>query len=1373
MEDDDEFGDLYTDVLLPFTAASSSSPVAHPHHSSPIPDLNLNNTPDPEIPYTPPHPISDAPDPITNQIAPPDPPDSSHAVLDASPTLKGKEEGSADIARVLDDGGGDAKSEDRAMLDSNKESVAVDENSGGGGEIEGKDVDLNDQEVKFDIEDDGGGGAIGDVGLEPVIPGLSYDGGVGDGGGGGGGGGGGAGEGDEWDDSDSDDDLQIVLNDNNHLAAMERGGMVDDDDDEDEDDGLVIVANGDLNQGVEEQEWVENTALPGDGERKDAGESGKVTVAGGPIAMPKIGYSSHGYHPFHSQFKYVRPGAAPTPGVATSAPGGPPGLIRPLANMAGRGRGDWRPPMPKVFHAGPGLPGWGNSAAGRGFGGGLDFTLPSHKTIFDVDIESFEEKPWKYPNVDASDFFNFGLNEDSWKDYCKQLEQLRLESTMQSKIRVYESGRKEQEYDPDLPPELAAATGIHDPTVENANSVKLNVGQSDVMKGHVRPPLPTGRAIQVEGGYGERLPSIDTRPPRNRDSDAIIEIVLQDTEDDGSSAGIDVQDQPEDGQPQREDFREDHVLRDEIPRLEPDYYDGFPRDFNGRKKEITGRRVPYMKSSPANIPNGDEDLFFPREEPFSYSRSRGPNPRSYAVNLSSSHEERRMQRRVHAQSPPITPIRELTTIDEKKEGSVESMEVRRGALSSSPVIKDARESSVEDKNTELEDTGTANQSSRLEKEEIDLDTVHKVDNLKDGISRRHKLTSELEQPLLDEVDDREDSKAARGSDNSKARSSSSRDNQKRQEGFEVEVDQDPRSARQGSIRQAPDESEQELYRREHDGKQEIERNRIVPKGREGSYPYRDRHPSSAHQLPPNIDGLDRQKHRDNSDMDWTQRDDLYSRRIRNDEPRKRDRSKVRENERSDKDDSLHSRKHLDNGSYRVPYDKDVGSRDSRPRERDEGLRIRYEAAEDYHSKRRKDEEYLRREHIEKEEILHGYRDNVSRRRRERDEVLDPRKRDDLKRSRDNLDDEYDARQKDEAWLPRERGDRHRDREEWHRMKQSHEEHVPKREREEGRSSVRSGRRAEEKSWVGHARAKDELKVSDKEYQSKEAMRHNDQLKRRDRILDESTHHRGRDDAYARGNHYNGEERRSRQERSSSHDHAANASDNLRGHERKHKEGGSRKSKESDVNNANSLGLSRKSQENLNGPTNEKGLKGSGDEEHAEHEIPGHRLSRKRQEDISDDDQLDTHRGRSKLERWTSHKERDFSIDSKSSSSLKFKDIDKDNDNIESSEAGKPVDEYAKTVDVDNQQPFLAEGSDYVDMDGKDADTKGLGDQPLDTVERLKKRSERFKLPMPSEKETQPIKKLESEPLPPAKSENPVDSEVKQERPPRKRRWISN
>jgi hypothetical protein len=36
----------------------------------------------------------------------------------------------------------------------------------------------------------------------------------------------------------------------------------------------------------------------------------------------------------------------------------------------------------------------------------------------------------------------------------------------------------------------------------------------------------TGRPIQVETGYGERLPSIDTRIPRMRESDSVIEVKL-------------------------------------------------------------------------------------------------------------------------------------------------------------------------------------------------------------------------------------------------------------------------------------------------------------------------------------------------------------------------------------------------------------------------------------------------------------------------------------------------------------------------------------------------------------------------------------------------------------------------------------------------------------------------------------------------------------------------------------------------------------------------------------------------------------------------------------------------------------------------------
>lgn len=87
----------------------------------------------------------------------------------------------------------------------------------------------------------------------------------------------------------------------------------------------------------------------------------------------------------------MRPGAAPMPGAASVGPGGIPGQVRPtvpIGPIAGRGRGDWRPagitgavPMQKGFRPGYGMPLWGANAAGRGFGSGLDFTLPSHKYV--------------------------------------------------------------------------------------------------------------------------------------------------------------------------------------------------------------------------------------------------------------------------------------------------------------------------------------------------------------------------------------------------------------------------------------------------------------------------------------------------------------------------------------------------------------------------------------------------------------------------------------------------------------------------------------------------------------------------------------------------------------------------------------------------------------------------------------------------------------------------------------------------------------------------------------------------------------------------------------------------------------------------------
>ncbi|KAA8522889.1 hypothetical protein F0562_009312 [Nyssa sinensis] len=542
----------------------------------------------------------------------------------------------------------------------------------------------------FDTEEVDTG--IRDLDSQPIIPGLSIP-GVSDavnyqGGGNFGTCNEASAEGDDWD-SDSEDDLQIVLNDNNHgPMTMDRAGLVgSDDDDEDEDgDTLIIVADTDPNhQPMEEQEW-------------------------------------------SNDFKYVRPGAASMPGAAPTVPGGTPGQVRPTVNMAiaGRGRGDLRStgmknasPMQKSFHPGFGMPVplWGNNASGRAFGSGLDFTLPSYKTIFDVEVDSFEEKPWRLLGVDISDFFNFSLNEESWKDYCKQLEQLRLEATMQSRIRVYEGGRTEQEYDPDLPPELAAAAGIREVSSGNGNTVKTDAGQSDFAKSstRVRPPLPTGRAIQVESGYGERLPSIDTRPPRFRDSDAIIEIVLQDSTDDDSFPGNDVVEQPE-NDPSSEDLRGGHEIEEDIAQDETEHFDGIQHAYKGGKRELVGRD---------NTSEGDGILPFPPEAPSQYHPvSQGQTPLYPGRNFGTPYESQ-AKGRAHDRSPNMTPsegTQDKRFLDNLKEELVESIVGEHSPLLSSPVSAGgiAVEPVVELGDDIHDELVLADGSSGMEREEMAL-----------------------------------------------------------------------------------------------------------------------------------------------------------------------------------------------------------------------------------------------------------------------------------------------------------------------------------------------------------------------------------------------------------------------------------------------------------------------------------------------------------------------------------------------------------------------------------------------------------------------------------------------------------------------------
>lgn len=45
--------------------------------------------------------------------------------------------------------------------------------------------------------------------------------------------------------------------------------------------------------------------------------------------------------------------------------------------------------------------------------------------ITQVDLESLEDKPWRKPGADITDYFNYGFDEFSWTSYCLRQDKLR------------------------------------------------------------------------------------------------------------------------------------------------------------------------------------------------------------------------------------------------------------------------------------------------------------------------------------------------------------------------------------------------------------------------------------------------------------------------------------------------------------------------------------------------------------------------------------------------------------------------------------------------------------------------------------------------------------------------------------------------------------------------------------------------------------------------------------------------------------------------------------------------------------------------------------------------------------------------------------
>lgn len=336
MEDDDEFGDLYTDVLRPLqpqpeqSAPAPAAGKAAPPQRRPI-DLNIDSD-DEEILYGASDSMNSK---LSNNLNPDsDPREKSNALIrdETLPEARGIDlnldsnqeaagidglggkggDGSGFEARVLEEGHGSelrgkAPGESSFMEDEDDINIIVEER-------EDKDDDLVENDANLTSKDENMYSAavqeertlnfVNEAAPQQMIPGLS--------------------QGlensrapnneEEWESDESDDDLQIVLNDNNHgpMGMEMMPGMMDEDDEDGE--PLVIVAdNGDVphhpsQRAMDDPEWTGEEGGPGADGEKDLGEATKASGGGGgaapPTAQPKIAYSNHAYHhPFSSQFK--------------------------------------------------------------------------------------------------------------------------------------------------------------------------------------------------------------------------------------------------------------------------------------------------------------------------------------------------------------------------------------------------------------------------------------------------------------------------------------------------------------------------------------------------------------------------------------------------------------------------------------------------------------------------------------------------------------------------------------------------------------------------------------------------------------------------------------------------------------------------------------------------------------------------------------------------------------------------------------------------------------------------------------------------------------------------------------------------------------
>ncbi|KAM4749882.1 pre-mRNA 3'-end-processing factor FIP1 isoform 2-T2 [Anableps anableps] len=147
---------------------------------------------------------------------------------------------------------------------------------------------------------------------------------------------------------------------------------------------------------------------------------------------------------------------------------------------------------------------------------GVDLDAPGNINgvpVLEVDMESFEEKPWRKPGADLSDYFNYGFNEDTWKAYCEKQKRLRMGlevstiGSVTSKITV-QQGRTGNEKD-------VSSLGVHTSKTDFTSPVSLyKSAVSQITR-------KTSGTIDVIGGQTATISRVEGRRRHNLEGNNI------------------------------------------------------------------------------------------------------------------------------------------------------------------------------------------------------------------------------------------------------------------------------------------------------------------------------------------------------------------------------------------------------------------------------------------------------------------------------------------------------------------------------------------------------------------------------------------------------------------------------------------------------------------------------------------------------------------------------------------------------------------------------------------------------------------------------------------------------------------------------------